>query len=170
MYLPGTGNTLSDEELKVAYPPRKEFLSKKVLDEIDNMDNSTIINRVNLFPIQFYPAGKIFLNEPDNCPYMTTYRLELANRINETLTKFMKEFDGLFGDKLKEYLNRPNKDFIYTYGSLIDVTDNFICNYDNGKDLTDFIKKTGFNKTEFYEYAKKVKEFYLFHLSSDQTA
>ena len=38
---------------------------------------------------------------------------------------FMKEFDNKFGDKLKEYLNRPNKDFIYTYGSLIDITDNY---------------------------------------------
>ena len=170
MYLPGTGDTLSKSELPFAYPPGKEYLLDEVSEEIEFLGNSTIINGITLFPIQFYQTGKIFLNEPDNCPYMTTYRLELANRINETLTKFMKEFDGLFGDKLKEYLNRPNKDFIYTYGSLIDVTDNFICNYDNGKDLTDFIKKTGFNKTEFYEYAKKVKEFYLFHLSSDQTA
>ena len=170
MYLPGTGDTLSDEELKVAYPPRKEFLSKKVLDEIDNMDNSTIINRVNLFPIQFYPAGKIFLNEPDNCPYMTSYRLELEQRINSTLTEFMKDFDKKYGNKLKEYLDRPNKDFIYTYGSLIDITDNYICNYDNGKDLSDFLNKTGFDKEEFHQSAIEVKKFYLFHLNSDEKA
>ena len=170
MYLPGTGDTLSDKELQVAYPPRKEFLSQEILDEIDNMDNSTIINKVNLFPIQFYPTGKIFLNEPDKCPYMTSYRLQLEQRINSTLTEFMKDFDQKYGDKLKEYLNRPNKDFIYTYGSLIDITDNYICNYDNGKDLSDFLNKTGFDKEEFHQSAIEVKKFYLFHLNTDETA
>ena len=170
MYLPGTGDILSNEELEVAYPPRKEFLSNEVLAEIDTMDNSAIINGTNVFPIQFYPTGKVFLNEPDNCPYMTSYRLQLEERINSTLTNFMKDFDKKYGDKLREYLNRPNKDFIYTYGSLIDITDNYICNYDNGKDLSDFLSKTGFDKEEFHQSAIEVKKFYLFHLNSDQTA
>ncbi len=170
MFLPGTGESLTENELKYAYPPGKEYLSDDVHKEIEKMKNEAIINRVNIFPIRFFEKGKVFLNEPDNCPYITNYRLQLEQRTNKTLMNFMKEFDNKFGDKLKEYLNRPNKDFIYTYGSLIDITDNYICNYDNGKDLSNFLNKTGFDKEEFHEYAIKVKMFYLFNLSSDQVS
>ena len=170
MYLPGTGDTLSEEELLISYPPDKENLSPEVIQEIEKMDNSTIINKINVFPIQFFPDGKVFSNEPDHCPYMTKYRLELEKRVNTTLTEFMKEFDKKYGDKLRDYLKRPNKDFIYTYGSLIDITDNYICNYDNAKNLSGFLTFTGFDKDDFYKTAIEVKKFYLFHLSSDQKA
>ena len=43
MYLPGTGDTLSYNELPLAFPPGKEFLPKEVLEEVESMDNSTII-------------------------------------------------------------------------------------------------------------------------------
>ena len=170
MFLPGTGTTLSVEELKLSYPPGKEFLSDEVYKEVEKLNNETIINRINVFPIEIFPIGKVFLNEPDNCPYITSYRLQLEQRTNKSLTEFMKEFDNKFGDKLKEYLNKPNKEFIYNFGSLIDITDNYICNYDNGKNLSDFLNKTGFDKEEFHSYAVKVKFFYLFNLSSDQTS
>ena len=101
---------------------------------------------------------------------MDTYRKILEERTNKTLTEFMKKFDEKYGDKLTEYLQRPNKDYIYTFGSLIDVTDNYICNIDNGKDLSDFLTKTGFDREEFHEAAIEIKKFYLFHLSSDETA
>jgi len=170
MFLPGTGENLTENELLYAYPPGKEYLSDDVHKEIENLKNEALINRINIFPIRFFEAGKVFLNEPDNCPYITNYRIQLEQRMNKTLMEFMKEFDNKFGDKLKEYLYRPNKDFIYTYGSLIDITDNYICNYDNGKNLSDFLNKTGFDKEEFHEYAIKVKMFYLFNLSSDQVS
>ena len=171
MYLPGTADILTPEELEIAWPPGKEYLSEEVLKEVNNtLDNNTVINGINLFPIQFYPDGKVFLNEPDHCPYMETYRKILEERTNKTLTEFMKKFDEKYGDKLTEYLQRPNKDYIYTFGSLIDVTDNYICNIDNGKDLSDFLTKTGFVREEFHEAAIEIKKFYLFHLSSDETA
>ena len=170
MYLPGTGDTLSYNELPLAFPPGKEFLPKEVLEEVESMDNSTIINGINLFPIQFYPTGKVFLNEPDNCPYMTSYKNQLGEKSSKIINEFMKEFDQKYGDKLKEYLNKPNKDFIYTYGSLIDITDNYICNYDNDKNLTDFLEKTRIDKEEFYKSAIEVKKFYLFNLNCDQQA
>lgn len=170
MYLPGTADILTPEEQEIAYPPGKEYLSQEVLDEIKDMDNSTVINRINLFPIQFYPDGKVFLNEPDHCPYMTSYRKQLEQRTNKSLTDFMKKFDEKYGDKLTEYLNRPNKNYIYTFGSLIDITDNYICNIDNGKDLSNFLNKTGFDKELFHKDAIEIKKFYLFHLSSDEKA
>ena len=170
MYIPGTGDCLSDKEKEIAYPPGKEFLPEGIDKEISIINNSAVYNKTNLFPIQFFPTGKVFPNEPDLCPYMTEYRKILFERTNESLYNFTKEFEQKFGNKLSEYLGRKNNEWLYDYNSLIDVTDNYICNYDNGKDLSDFLNKTGFNKDEFHNYSKRVKEFYLFNLSSDETA
>ena len=170
MYLPGTGDYLSDKEIKISYPPGKEFLPKGIDEEIKALDDAAVFNKTNLFPIQFFPMGKVFPNEPDLCPYMTEYRKILAQRANESLHNFTKEFEKKFGDKLSEYLGKKNNDWLYDYDSLISVTDNYICNIDNGKELYYFFNKTNFNKEEFYNYSIRVKEFYLFNLSSDETA
>ena len=82
----------------------------------------------------------------------------------------MNDFDAKFGDKLKEYLNRPNKDFIHDFNNIRKITSNYICNYDDGKDLSDFLTKTGFDKNLFYEYATKIKFFNMFYTRTDQTA
>ena len=170
MYIPGTGDYISDKDIEMAYPPGKEYLPEGIDKEISNLGNDVVFNKTNLFPIQFFATGKVFPNEPDLCPYMTEYRKILAKRTNESLFNFTKEFEQKFGNKLSEYLGRENNKWLYDYDSLIGVTDNYICNYDNGKDLSDFLLKTGFDKEEFHNYAIKVKEFYLFNLSSDETA
>ena len=170
MYIPGTGDSISEQDIEIAYPPGKEYLPEGIDKEISNLGNDVVFNKTNLFPIQFFPTGKVFPNEPDLCPYMTEYRKILAKRTNESLYNFTKEFEQKFGNKLSEYLGRENNEWLYNYDSLIDVTDNYICNYDNGKNLSDFLSKTKFDKEEFHNYAIRVKEFYLFNLSSDETA
>ena len=170
MYLPGTGDCISEKEIKIAYPPGKEFLPEGIDKEIKALGDAAVFNKTNLFPIQFFPTGKVFPNEPDLCLYMTEYRKILAQRTNESLYKFTKEFEEKFGNKLSAYLGKKNNSWLYDYDSLISVTDNYICNYDNGKDLSDFLTVTGFDKDEFHSYATRIKEFYLFNLSSDETA
>ena len=170
MYLPGTGDLLTSEEIKIAYPPGKEFLPEGIESEIEKLENDAVFNRTNLFPIQFFPEGKVFPNEPNLCPFMTEYRKILKQKTNESLYLFTKEFEKKFGNKLSEYLGKTNNDWLYNFDSLIGVTDNYICNYDNGKDLSDFLNKTKFDKDEFHDYAKQIKFFYLFNLSSDETS
>ena len=170
MYIPGTGDDISPKDIEIAYPPGKEYLPKGIDKEILSLGNAAVFNKTNVFPISFFPAGKVFPNEPDSCPYMTEYRKILSKRTNESLYNFTKEFEKKFGNKLSSYLGRKNNDWLYDYNSLIDVTDNYICNYDNGKNLSDFLIKTGFDKEEFHNYSIRVKEFYLFNLSSDELA
>ena len=170
MYIPGTGDYINTQDIEIAYPPGKKYLPEGIDKEILSLGNSAVLNKTNVFPISFFPTGKVFPNEPDLCPYMTEYRKILLKRTNESLFNFTKEFEKKFGNKLSEYLGRENNEWLYNYNSLIEVTDNYICNYDNGKNLTDFLKKTEFDKEEFHNYAKKIKEFYLFNLSSDELA
>ena len=170
MYIPGTGDYINTQDIEIAYPPGKKYLPEGIDKEILSLGNSAVFNRTNVFPISFFPTGKVFPNEPDLCPYMTEYRKILLKRANESLFNFTKEFEKKFGNKLSAYLGRENNEWLYNYNSLIEVTDNYICNYDNGKNLTDFLTKTEFDKEEFHNYAKKIKEFYLFNLSSDELA
>ena len=170
MYIPGTGDYINTQDIEIAYPPGKKYLPEGIDKEILSLGNSAVFNKTNVFPISFFPTGKVFPNEPDLCPYMTEYRKILLKRANESLFNFTKEFEKKFGNKLSAYLGRENNEWLYNYNSLIEVTDNYICNYDNGKNLTDFLKKTEFDKEEFHNYAKKIKEFYLFNLSSDELA
>ena len=52
MYLPGTLETLSKAELDVAIPPMNDDLLSEISDDISQLNNSTIINDINLFSIQ----------------------------------------------------------------------------------------------------------------------
>ena len=90
MYIPGTGDIISEQDIEIAYPPGKEFLPEEINKEISTLGNSAVFNRTNLFPIQFFPTGKVFPNEPDLCPYMTEYRKLLAKKTNESLYNFTK--------------------------------------------------------------------------------
>ena len=63
MYLPGTLEPLTEEELVIAFPPIQN-ISSRVLKEIKNLNRSTIIKGINVFPIQFSSPKKLRLNEP----------------------------------------------------------------------------------------------------------
>lgn len=170
MYLPGTGEQLTEEELPFSLPPGHDNFSEDILNEVESLGNDTIINRMNTFPIQFFGAGRALLNNPENCPYITEYRLLLKERINESLAVFMKEFDQKFGKKLQKFLNRTDKEFIYNYDKLLPITDDFVANVENGINIDKFYEETNITKEEYYSYARRVKMFYLYNLTADQTS
>ena len=58
MYLPGTIPKLTKEQLSAAYPPFQN-LSSEVLDEVAKLNDSTIINDINVFPIQMSDPKKV---------------------------------------------------------------------------------------------------------------
>lgn len=111
MYLPGTLEPLTQEELAVAYPPFKN-LYFNVLKEIKELNHSTIIDGINVFPIQFSSPKKLRLNEPEYCPYMSYYQSQLENKIHNDIQNFLKIVDEKFGEQLMIYLNKTNRDFI----------------------------------------------------------
>ena len=105
MYLPGTLEPLTDEELVVAFPPIHN-ISLKVLEEVKNLNRSTIINGINVFPIQFSSPKKLRLNEPEYYPYMLKYQSQLEKNMKNEINAFLKQFDEKYGEKLQKYLNK----------------------------------------------------------------
>ena len=166
MYLPGTLPKLTKEQLAVAYPPFQN-LSSEIRDEVAELNDSTIIKDINVFPIQFSDPKKVQLNEPVNCPYMKQYQEDIkANSV--TLKDFMKNFNAKYGDKLKEVLKLTDKelnDFEYIETILAEEV---LCNYYDGNKLTDFFNKTGFNETEFIEDNRLSKRIYTYNINLDE--
>ena len=124
MYLPGTLPKLTKDQLKAAYPPFQN-LSLEVLDEISELNDSTIINDINIFPIQYSDPKKVQINEPANCPYMKQYQEDLKTN-SVTVKDFVSNFISKYGDKLKEVLNITDKelnDFEYIETILAEEAD-----------------------------------------------
>ena len=168
MYLPGTLEPLTEEELVIAFPPIQN-ISTTVLKEIKNLNRSTIIKGINVFPIQFSSPKKLRLNEPEYCPYMSKYQSQLANNMKNEINTFLKHFDEKFGEKLQKYLNKTNRDFMYDFDFIeLTLADEFICNYFQGNNFSDFINKTQIDIEEFFNNTKQIKNFYLFHINIDE--
>ena len=166
MYLPGTLPKLTKDQLKAAYPPFQN-LSLEVLDEISELNDSTIINDINIFPIQYSDPKKVQINEPANCPYMKQYQEDLKTN-SVTVKDFVSNFISKYGDKLKEVLNITDKelnDFEYIETILAEEV---LCNYYDGNKLTDFFSKTGFNESEFIQDNRLSKSIYTYNINLDE--
>ena len=166
MYLPGTLPKLTKDQLKAAYPPFQN-LSLEVLDEISELNDSTIINDINVFPIQYSDPKKVQINEPANCPYMKQYQEDLKTN-SVTVKDFVSNFISKYGDKLKEVLNITDKelnDFEYIETILAEEV---LCNYYDGNKLTDFFSKTRFNESEFIQDNRLSKSIYTYNINLDE--
>ena len=168
MYLPGTLEPLTPDQLNAAYPPFQN-LSSDVKDEIAKLNSSTIIKDINVFPIQMSDPKKLRLNEPENCPYMKQYQADLENKTrNGIIIDFMKNFTSKYGEKLKEVLNKTDKDINdFDFVEII-LAEEVLCNYKDGNNLAEFFNKTGFNVDEFIEDNRISKNIYIYQMNIDE--
>ena len=168
MYSQGTLPKLTKEQISAAYPPFQN-LSSDVLNEISELNDSTIIKDINVFPIQFSDPKKVQLNEPANCPYMKQYQADLDKKARSGIIKdFVKNFSAKYGEKLKQVLKRTDEDInSFDYIQII-LAEEVISNYYDGNKLEDFFNKTGFNADEFIEDNRISKNIYIYHLNMDE--
>ena len=166
MYLPGTLSKLTKDQLAAAYPPFQN-LSSKVYEEISELNDSTIIKDINVFPIQYSDPKKVQLNEPVNCPYMKQYQKDLETN-SEIVKDFVKNFTEKYGETLKEVLNKTDKDINnFEYIETV-LAEEVLCNYYDGNNLTDFFNKTKFNFSEFIRDNRESKNIYIYHTNLDE--
>ena len=169
MYLPGTLEQLSKEQLTIALPPI-ENLPQEVKTEAENLNNDTIINGINVFPIQFVSPKKFLLNKAENCPYMAKYQEDLIKKSQKRIDEFLKENEQKFGEHLQKFLNKSNRDFMYEFDFVeLYFADEVISNHYDGNNFTDLISQAGINNiTEFLYYNKESKNIYIFHQNIDK--
>ena len=161
MYSPETLPRLTKEQIAAAYPPFQN-LSSEVLNEISELNDSTIIKDINVFPIQFSDPKKVQLNEPTNCPYIKQYQADLDKKASSGIIKdFVKNFSAKYGEKIKQILNRTDEDVnSFDYIQII-LAEEVISNYYDRNKLKDFFDKTGFNVNEFIEDNRISKNIYI---------
>ena len=170
MYSPGTLPKLTEEQLAAAYPPFQN-LSSDVLDNINELNDSTIIDDINVFPIQVSDGKRVQLVESENCPYMKQYQADLDKKARSGVIKdYVKNFAAKYGKKLKEVLNRTDEDVnSFDYIQII-LAEEVICNHYDGNELVEFFDQTGFNATEFIKDIQESKIIYIYHLNLDEKA
>ena len=87
-------------------------------------------------------------------------------------TKFnelIKEnLEDKYGNKLQSFFKYENKEWLYNVSNIIKITDHFLANYYNGRNLDEFLNKTGINKEEFYKVCLKIYKWWIYHLYCDE--
>ena len=136
-------------------------LYTQIKDEIKLIDKK--INKIN-FPIlnvHTFPSKRIFL--VDDCIKLNNYRLL---KVGDQVREYYKEFDDKFSRILTSFMDKDN-DYFHSYDNMKSVTDHFICDYDNKKDLKP-LRLRGLNLEEFYDYSKRFYGHFIFNYFVDE--
>ena len=151
LYPNGTGPELTLFQQATAFPPIDDV---DYTLEIGRLGKNTFPNRAAVFPIHnFGDNSRYFgLNHPNVCPAMK--ELEGNNLKKKLLKDFMDKFVSYYGDALMKILN-VTVDYFYKYQNIWEITDAFICDYTDGRELKMLkdanIDLVEFNKT-IYEF------------------
>ena len=144
------------------------YMKNRTLSGYINDTLHGIKNRVNkksfpIFNIHKFPDNRIFL--VDHCTKIKNYRDEKAWPV---VQEYFKEFDSNFLEAFMNFTNHTfDKEYFHLYDNMKSITDHFICNYDNKKNLT-HLRDAGLNLTLFYNYAKRFYGNFIFDYFVDE--
>ncbi len=155
----------SENERELAYPPNKKYLSEDVIKEVNLLENFSLYNGIEVFPIHPFDEKKIFLNEIFQCPNMKKIREDLIK--NSNLSLIYNKIDEEYGEALQTYFNYTDRKFIHDFFKIISITDNYISNIIHGKNLDDFFEKTKINKDKFYNISVDLHTAFLYQYQCD---
>ena len=114
-----------------------------------------------VFNVHPFPSNRIFL--VDNCIKLNNYRYE---QTGARISEYYDRFDREFGDNLTKFMNKELA-FFHIYDKMKSVTDHFICDYDNQKDLTN-LTKAGIDLEQFYNFSKDFYGHFIFDYFVDK--
>ena len=114
-----------------------------------------------VFNVHPFPSGRIFL--VDHCIKLKNYRDE---KVGKDVEEFYKEFDANFSAAFTNFTNH-SVDFFHLYDIMKSITDHFICDYDNKKNLSHLADK-GLNLTAFYDFSKRFYGHFIFNYFIDE--
>ena len=170
MYKDAKEEKLTDEEKKDWYFVNKDNIGQneseiksKIEEEIESLNGQVNPNSMLLINVHPFPKNRIFL--VDNCKEIKVYRDEKCG--NEVRALY-KEFDEKYGNQCQKFFKLENKNYFTNYNKMKSITDHFICDYDNKKDLSAFHDETGIDLKEFYEFSKRFYGKFIFDWFIDE--
>ena len=152
------GEILSLEQKKMAYP-QVNITDEKINKALIELGNSSLPNLMILTPVRM--VGNLD-------KIMNVYDLKESKKARNAI--FEKNFDNLpddyfekFRDKYASSLNKYYKKEIkpeFDFYQLCDIYDVFVCDYVDGRNMSEFKEKTNLDFDEFYsdclEYLRKI--------------
>ena len=133
----------------------------KIKEEL--VDVGAKVNKFSfpVFNVHKFPDKRIFL--VDDCIKIKNYRDE---KVGDVVKQYIKDFDDEFAGAFYNFTNKT-ADYFHLYDIMKSITDHFICDYDNKRDLS-HIAAQGLNLTRFYNFSKSFYGHFIFNYFIDE--
>ena len=160
MYQPGLLKTLTEKEKNGSYPPNQEVwlnkskendtLYQEILKEIESLGNKTIVDNIPVFNVHTFGPNRTF-NLENNCKNLENMRMaSIENKTDLLYGYFLK-----YKEKLRVFFDFKDDSFVTNIRMMNSITDHYISDYKNYKDLSVFHEQTGIDLDEFMEKSGK---------------
>ena len=158
MYQPGLLKTLNEQQVNGSYPPNdKQWFNKTddplyadIIEEIESLGNKTIVDNIPVFNVHPFGANRTF-NLETNCKNLDNMRLESLKGKDDLLYGYFLEHK----EELRIFFKLDNYSYFTDIRKMNSITDHYISDYKNYKDLSVFHEITGIDLDEFMEMSGK---------------
>ena len=158
MYQPGLLKTLTEQQVNGSFPPneeewtkrKNESLYKDILDEIESLGNKTIVDNIPIFNVHPFGANRTF-NLETNCKNLDNMRIESLKGKDDLLYGYFMEHK----EELREFFQLEDYSYFTNIRMMNSITDHYISDYKNYKDLSVFHDITGIDLDIFMEKCGK---------------
>ena len=160
MYQPGLLKTLTEKEKNGSYPPNQEVwlnkskendtLYQEILKEIESLGNKTIVDNIPVFNVHTFGPNRTF-NLENNCKNLENMRMASIENKTELLYGYFLKYK----EQLRVFFDFDDDSFVTNIRMMNSITDHYISDYKNYKDLSVFRDETGIDLDEFMEKSGK---------------
>ena len=160
MYQPGLLKTLTEKEKDGSYPPNQEVwlnkskendtLYQEILKEIESLGNKTIVDNIPIFNVHPFGPNRTF-NLENNCKNLDKMRMASVENKTELLYGYFLKYK----EELRVFFDFKDDSFVTNIRMMNSITDHYISDYKNYKDLSVFHEQTGIDLDEFMEKSGK---------------
>ena len=160
MYQPGLLKTLTEEQRNGSYPPNGDIwfnkskendtLYKNILEEIESLGNKTIIDNIPIFNVHPFGPNRTF-NLETNCKNLDKMRMKSIENKTELLYGYFLNHSK----ELQDFFHFENDSFVTDIRMMNSITDHYISDYKNFKNLSKFHEETGIDLKEFMDHSGK---------------
>ena len=161
MYQPGLLKTLTEQQVNGSYPPNidewnkkklNESLYQNIINEIEDLGNKTIVDNIPVFNVHPFGANRTF-NLETNCHNLDNMREESLKGKDELLYGYFLKYK----EELRTFFQLEDYSYFTNIRMMNSITDHYISDYKNYKDLSIFHNITNIDLDEFFE---KCGQFY----------
>ena len=148
-------------------------LSIELLEEIKKNKSESFLtegnfsleekNKLNITFTQFPEERTFYIKS--NCFNIKKYTKHYHQ--NELIELIKENIEKKYGDKLYSFL-KIEKERFYNFRSILNIIDNYISSYYEGKDLKEFYEETGIDKDEYYKICMKIFKFWVYNIFCDK--